>query len=55
MLTVKDGKKHDWASMPLAEMAHGNAMDSYYTLKLFHRLHDELKKINLVDHYTNLL
>jgi DNA polymerase-1 len=55
MLTVKDGKKQDWASMPLSEMAHGNAMDSYYTLKLFHKLYDELDRIELVDHYNNLL
>jgi len=55
MLTVKDGKKQDWASMPLDEMAKGNAMDSYYTLKLFERLYLELEKIDLVDHYKNLL
>jgi DNA polymerase-1 len=55
MLTVKDGKKQDWESMPLSEMAKGNAMDSYYTLMLFHKMYSELQKLDLTDHYKNLL
>lgn len=38
MLTVKDGKKFDWASLSMEECASGNALDASYTL----RVHDEL-------------
>lgn len=38
MLTVTNPKTFDWSSMPLLDCAKGNALDSYFTLKLFHCL-----------------
>ena len=35
MLTIDNPKKFDWANMPLSDCCEGNAMDSYFTLKLF--------------------
>lgn len=35
MLTVKNPKKFDWKNILLSDCCEGNAMDSYFTLKLF--------------------
>ena len=35
MLTIDNPKRFDWANMPLSDCCEGNAMDSYFTLKLF--------------------
>lgn len=35
MLTIDNPSKFDWANMPLSDCCEGNAMDSYFTLKLF--------------------
>ena len=35
MLTIENPSKFDWANMPLSDCCEGNAMDSYFTLKLF--------------------
>ena len=55
MLTVNNGAKHDWANMPMDELAYGNAMDCDFTLRSYHILKKEMKKtkVNLV--YDNLL
>lgn len=48
----QDGKKTDWKNMPLSTMARGNALDAYFTLKIFNVLNkkiDELKMRNLYD------
>ncbi len=55
MLSVKDPKKVDWANMPLQECMEGNALDSYYTLKLFHLFHEKLEGMGLIDLYTKLM
>lgn len=55
MLTQEDGRKVDWANMSLAEMAKGNALDSYNTLKLYEILLVELEKLDLLDHCKTLL
>ena len=39
MLTVKEGRKFDWAALTMEECATGNALDASYTL----RIYDELK------------
>jgi DNA polymerase I-like protein with 3'-5' exonuclease and polymerase domains len=42
MLTVKDGKKQDWDGMSLHEIAEGNAMDVFFTLRIFDLLTERL-------------
>jgi DNA polymerase I-like protein with 3'-5' exonuclease and polymerase domains len=46
MLTISNPNKFDWASMPLSDCAEGNALDSYFTLKLFNLLFEELSTNN---------
>ena len=55
MLTVTDGGKHDWANMPLDELAFGNAMDCDFTLRSYHILREEMKKTKVTAVYDNLL
>jgi DNA polymerase I-like protein with 3'-5' exonuclease and polymerase domains len=55
MLTVPDGAKYDWGSMPLDEMAIGNAMDCDFTLRFWHILRKEMRKKQLNFVYDNLL
>ena len=42
MLTVKEGKKFDWAALTLEECATGNALDASYTLRIYDELRDKL-------------
>jgi DNA polymerase I-like protein with 3'-5' exonuclease and polymerase domains len=35
MLTIDNPSKFDWANMDLSDCCEGNAMDTYFTLKLF--------------------
>ena len=35
MLTIDNPSKFDWANMELSDCCEGNAMDTYFTLKLF--------------------
>lgn len=44
MLTVTDPSKIDWENMPLHEVAKGNAMDTYFTLKLFDLINEKIEK-----------
>lgn len=55
MLTVTDGAKYDWGSMPLDEMAIGNAMDCDFTLRVWHIMRKEMRKKSLQYVYDNLL
>jgi DNA polymerase I-like protein with 3'-5' exonuclease and polymerase domains len=43
MLTVND-KNFDWANIPLGDCLHGNAMDTHFTLRLFHALEELLQE-----------
>lgn len=54
MLTVT-GSKVDWVNMPLAECARGNALDSYFTLKVFDKLYQEMEELNMIKTYENLM
>jgi DNA polymerase I-like protein with 3'-5' exonuclease and polymerase domains len=51
----QDGKKVDWANMPLATMARGNALDAYFTMKIFHKLHAKLENLKMSGTYANLI
>ena len=43
MLTIDNPKKFDWANMDLSDCCEGNAMDTYFTLKLFDLIVDKLE------------
>lgn len=52
MLGVSNPKTFDWASIPLEECLRGNAMDAFFTLRLFDKFSEEIDKMkstNLVD------
>lgn len=53
MLTITDGKEVDFASMPLAQVAYGNAMDAEFTIRIFDELKDKFKLSAKL--YDNLL
>jgi len=42
MLTIDNPKKFDWANMDLSDCCEGNAMDTYFTLKLFDLIMEKL-------------
>lgn len=54
MLTVTNSKV-DWVNMPLAECARGNALDSYFTLKVFDKLYQEMEELEMVETYEHLM
>tara|TARA_R110000737_G_scaffold36331_1_gene55702 strand:- start:3277 stop:3762 length:486 start_codon:yes stop_codon:yes gene_type:complete len=43
MLTVKDPSKTDWRNMPLGDLCEGNATDTYFTMKIYEKLMDEME------------
>ena len=55
MLTVTNGAEHDWANMPLNEMAIGNAADCDLTLRCWKRMREEMKPLNVAPIYDKLL
>tara|TARA_R110000824_G_scaffold80021_1_gene201568 strand:+ start:135 stop:620 length:486 start_codon:yes stop_codon:yes gene_type:complete len=42
VLTVKEGRKFDWAALTMEECATGNALDASYTLRVYDELRDKL-------------
>mgnify|MGYP003108386957 FL=1 len=55
MLTVTNGAEHDWANMPLHEMAIGNAADCDLTLRCWKRMRKEMKPLGVSPIYDKLL
>lgn len=55
MLTVNNPGSHDWANMPLDDLAHGNAMDCDFTLRAFNILKEDMKELGVNHVYDNLL
>mgnify|MGYP006447809729 FL=1 len=55
MLTVTNGAEHDWANMPLHEMAIGNAADCDLTLRCWKQMRKEMKPLNVSPIYDKLL
>jgi len=51
MLTIDNPKNFDWAGMSLSDCCRGNAMDSYFTLKLYDLILEKLEGNSV----TNLL
>ena len=53
MLTIDNPKTFDWANMDLSDCCEGNAMDTYFTLKLFDLIMEKLEGqpvMNLIEH-----
>ena len=55
MLTVTNGANHDWANMPLHEMAIGNAADCDLTLRCWNLMRAEMKALKADFIYDKLL
>ena len=55
MLTVTEGAFHDWANMPLLDMAYGNAMDTDFTLRSWKILKKDMTAKCLNPVYDNLI
>ena len=55
MLTVNNPKNFDWSSMSLHDCAKGNALDAYFTLKLFHICEEKLQEYGMLGLYENLM
>ena len=55
MLTVRNGKKFDWANISLVDCVRGNAMDAHYTLKVFNVLQDKLNEMGVSEFYGTVL
>jgi len=55
MLTVKNPEKFDWASIPLDECLHGNAMDTRMTMKIYKELLELLKETDRENLFSKLL
>lgn len=51
----KNGNKTDWKNMALATMARGNALDAYFTLKVFKKLSPKLSKLGMDNIYGKMM
>ena len=55
MLTIDNPKNFDWASMSLSDCCEGNAMDSYFTLKLFDLVEEKLGELDVLPFVQKIL
>lgn len=55
MLTVSESSKFDWKNISLADCAEGNAMDTYFTAKVYLKLIDEVRDKGLEKLYEKLI
>ena len=55
MLTIKNPKTFDWANMPLSDCCEGNAMDAYFTLKLYNLVEEKLGLLGILDFVEKVL
>lgn len=54
MLKV-EGKNFDWVNIPLKDCLEGNALDAYFTLKVYSHLLKEVENVGLVKLYEKLI
>jgi len=47
MLTISNPKTFKWSEMSLSDCCEGNAMDTYFTLKLFNLIEDKIKDLGM--------
>ena len=55
MLTINNPKTFDWSQMSLDDCCEGNAMDAYFTLKLFAVCEEKLGKTGMLPLFEKLL
>jgi len=55
MLTIENPKNFDWANMSLSDCCEGNAMDAYFTLKLFDLVEDKLDDLKVLPFVEKIL
>ena len=55
MLTIDNPSKFDWANMSLSDCCEGNAMDSYFTLKLFDLVEEKLQELEVLPFVEKVL
>jgi DNA polymerase I-like protein with 3'-5' exonuclease and polymerase domains len=55
MLTIDNPKKFDWANMALSDCCEGNAMDTYFTLKLFDLVEEKLEELDVLPFVEKVL
>jgi DNA polymerase I-like protein with 3'-5' exonuclease and polymerase domains len=55
MLTIDNPKNFDWANMSLSDCCEGNAMDSYFTLKLFDLVEEKLGELDVLPFVEKIL
>jgi DNA polymerase I-like protein with 3'-5' exonuclease and polymerase domains len=55
VLTVDKSTKFDWRNIPFMECVEGNAMDTYFTAKVYGHLLDKLKEKKLDKLYEKLI
>ncbi len=55
MLTVTNPNSIKWSEMSLAEMAKGNALDTYFTIKCYDVLYEKLEKLGMVKTYEEIM
>lgn len=55
MLTVEHANTFDWKNIPLKDCLDGNALDTYFTAKVYHRLLEDVQKKDLEYLYEKLI
>jgi len=55
MLTINNPKNFDWANMALSDCCEGNAMDAYFTLKLFDLVEEKLEALGVLPFVEKVL
>lgn len=55
MLTVTNPNRVNWSEMSLAQMARGNALDSYFTFKCYEVLYEKLDKLKMIKTYEEIM
>jgi DNA polymerase I-like protein with 3'-5' exonuclease and polymerase domains len=55
MLTISNPNTFDWGSIPFDECCKGNALDSYFTLKLFDLCFSKLEERGMVNLFSLIL
>jgi len=55
MLTIENPKNFDWANMALSDCCEGNALDAYFTLKLFDLVESKLDALKVLPFVEKIL
>jgi len=55
MLTINNPSTFDWSQMSLEDCCEGNAMDSYFTLKLFFLCEEKLEERGMLPLFEKIL